>query len=599
MNIRQTVLQGGVLSVLILVAACSNQKLADQKYGARFNDAAQLSDQQFGEPATIRKTNRHLLGDNYTDTAHGDPLPNRVEGPSGFVLTGQATGQLTLQQLQRKVEKYAGITVIIEPSKTPDAGGNASATINGAPVSMKPDGNAVSLKDEGIKTINKLVADSQITMGHADPAMSNRIAEYSGPLSAFLDQNIPKYGTDWDVHGQIIYFGKDIIRSYEVVDMPSATSMSAGLTAALSSASSATASGGATTASGGGSTPGGTSGTGSPGASGGQSSSTTTSINSWKELLATLAGFTGSTGDVFAEPSNGQVTIKCSRYCQGQVKTYISDHNKTAGRSILVTVAIMSVQKTGADDYGFSPTVLYDNLPKGYTISILGQANAATSSTGTTTGATSGSISAGVLNPPANTTAAKFNGTSLALQALSSDEEITGLYHKYALIANNRPYSMRNALDYSYVQSVTTGVGATLATSSAQITTQVVGDQLQIIPRIQGDGTIRLQLAVSRTAIQSINTVVISGTSTTIPQITDNSATPQEFTIRDGATLILADVSDDTSNRITSGTGPTWNWLLGGSANANNNRDKTILIVTAREWHPGDEGPEIPRMTAR
>ena len=363
--------------------------------------------------------------------------------------------------------------------------------------------------------------------------------------------------------------------------MPSNTTLTAGLSASAAPVSGANGSSPVGPAAS--PTAGGASGAAS---TGGQNTSTTTSIDSWKELVSTLAAYAGGSKNVFPEPSNGRVTVKCARYCQGRVATYIDEHNKTAGRSVLITVAILNVQKTGSDDYGFSPTVLYQNLPTGYTLSALGQAGAVNTALGS-------AITGGVLNPPAGSTAAKFNGTSIAVQAISQDEEITGGFQKFGFVGNNRPFSIRNALDYGYVQSVVTSNSTTLATSALQVTTLVIGDQLQIIPRIQNDGYIRLQLALSRTALQSTDTVTVQGTQTTIPQVADNSSSPQEFTLRDGATLILSDISDDSSNRTRSGAGSLTNWLLGGQANASNSRDKTIIIVTAREWHPGDEGPAI------
>jgi hypothetical protein len=65
------------------------------------------------------------------------------------------------------------------------------------------------------------------------------------------------------------------------------------------------------------------------------------------------------------------------------------------------------------------------------------------------------------------------------------------------------------------------------------------------------------------------------------------------MTIRDGATLVLSDIADDSSDLQRSGAGSVYNWLLGGQSNASNAHDKTILVITAREWHPGDEGPQL------
>ena len=562
---------------LALLSACTNDEVAGGKYAERAKTSDHLNAElnamnDVGAPATIKPTSRIYLGDNRILVAHGDPLPARVEGPRGFVLSAPSNGvSLSLQALAGKIAKATGLAIVVEDSA------RVEDTILPPP--------AISKSDDAVRSINSLIVGAK---DGAPRQLTANFASFAGPLSDFLEESAAKFGTDWDVHDHVIYLGRDIIRSYEVVDFPSSTTLSAGLTG---SSSTATSTQGAASPSLGGGANG--SAIGSP-ASGGQNSVTTTNLNSWKELLASLSAYTGARSPedagkaIFPEPSNGRVTVKCSRYCQGLVARTIRDHNEEAGRSVLVTVAILNVQKNGSDDYGFSPSILYNNLPTGYSLSTLGQTSAVTAAQG-------GTITGAVVNPPSGSIAAKFNGTSIAVQAISQVSEITGGFQKYALIGNNRAFSIRNALDYGYVQSQTTQLNANISSTGLNVATQVIGDQLQILPRIQHNSYIRMQIAVSRTAIQSTSTVSLNGTATTIPQITDNSYSPQEFTLRDGATLILTDISDDSSSRVRSGAGSLWNWLLGGSAIASNTGDKTIIIVTAREWHAADEGSEYLR----
>ncbi|HEV2651665.1 MAG TPA: hypothetical protein VGU69_10435 [Rhizomicrobium sp.] len=558
-----------LIATATLLAGCSNDQQAAKKFvdtSSKIATASATTDDGTPKRVPIKKTNRVLLGDNYLATEHGDPLPERVEGANGFVLSNMpAHGQLTLAELALRISKYTGLTVLVaDPDKSAEKAKDSAKT---------------TASDSTVQTITDLVgADPE----RADTVASAEVRDYSGPLSAFLNQQLPRYNQDWDVHGQVIYFGRELWRTYAIVDMPSSTTLSAGLNGGGSSSSSpsAGATPGTASATAGASTAG-TSGSGG-GGTGGQSTSTTTTIDGWTELLGTLAAYTHSADKVVPERSNGQVTVTCPRYCQGLAKAFVDSHNKTAGRQVMITLAVLKIQKTGSDDYGFDPTLIYKNLPTGYSLSVLGQATSVASSAGSVTGS--------IINPPAGSTAAKFDGTALAVQALTKDEEVTGNTSKYGIIANNRPWSVRNALDYGYVQNLVTSVSTSLSNSAAQVTTQVIGDQLQVVPRIQQDGFIRLQLALSQTAIQSKDVVTIGNTQTTIPQILDNSSSPMEFTIRNGATLVLSDIADDTADRVRSGAGSIFNWLTGGQATATNDRQKTIIIVTAREWHPGDPG---------
>jgi hypothetical protein len=420
-----------------------------------------------------------------------------------------------------------------------------------------------------------------------------KISPYSGPLSGFLDLYAPDYGVDYDIRGDVVYLGKQITRQYKIVDFKSTTNISAGLSSASSGGS---GSGGQAGSSGTTTSQQGTgqqSGTGSDsGSGGGQTSTTKTSMDSVKELLDTVKGIAAG-GDVWPEASNGWVTVRCSLYCHGQLKAYIDNHNKSVGRTVLVTLAILTTQRNGADDYGFSPTLLYKNLPTGYGVSVLGQALSAAppSAPGTSAYGSFGTITGAVVNAPAGSSAAKFNGTDIALQALSTNQTGTSIYHKYLFIGNNKPFSLRNALDYQYFTQIGSNVGTTLAQTTTQITTSVIGDQIQIIPRIQNDGYIRLSLTVSRTSIQSFSQATVDGVTDNVPQVQDDSGTPQEFSIPDGSTVILSDVTSDTTSNAQSGSGAMWNWVLGGSAQASNSKQKALIIITAREWHASDEMP--------
>jgi type IVB pilus formation R64 PilN family outer membrane protein len=552
------------LAVAICLTACSQQQEADKKYDARTVLADQLSAAREAASdsavsAPIRRSNRHVLGDNQAPSLHGDPLPDLLQGEQGFVLSSGRP--LTAGDLARLIHQRTGLPVIID---------DLSAT------GTAPHPQPVAA-DNSTQTINKLLgASGQI------PARGAAVS-YAGPLADFLDRELPAFGLDWEFHGGTLYWGHEVVRSYPIVDMNSTTSLSAGLSGA-SSASGQTAgqtptSGGATTA-----TSAGATGGGGSGASGGQTSQTQTKFDPWGELLKSLQAFTGGAQDkIFSEPSNGLIRVRCSIYCQGLVSRAIDEHNRTAGRSVLLQVAILTVQRTGSDDYGFNPTILYNNLPTGASLSLLGQATAVATANGS-------AVTAGVVNAPAGVSSAKFNGTQIAVQAISTNQTVSGLSAKFGVVANNRPLSLRDALDFTFVSSASTSLNTTTSLSEAQLQTVVIGDQLQLIPRLQNDGYIRLQITLSRTSLQSTSTQSLgNGITSTIPQIQEDSSSPTEFPMRDGSTLILSDVSTDTSSNQLSGAGSPYNWLLGGSANITNSKTKIILIVTAREWRPGDD----------
>jgi len=557
----------------LLISACANQALVDKKNAetAQAADAATAHETR----APIRPNHVVFLGKTHIDSEHGDLVPERFEGSQGFVWSPAQGDRFTLAQVAARITKFTGLGVNIEEGAAPPAAGAAAtpaASTSGSAHAGASD--AEVQRDPSIETINDLIRDTPASPGGSKPSLlqGEHIEPYAGPLSGFLGMAATLYGRDWELHGRIVYFPKYLTRIYQVDDLNSDTTTSAGLTGLGSSSGSTTGSSGSTTS--------GPSSTG--GSSSGQNANTTTSIKPWDELIKTVQMFAGEK-NVIPAPASHEISVRCPRLCQEQVKQYIRDHNREVSRTIHLVVAIRAISDTGQDEYGFNPTLAYQNA--GFTLALNPQASQLSSSP------TPGSIVTSILNPPAGSTASHYSGSSLSLQALSQLEKQTTGITKEAYVGNNRPFALRNALDFSYVGQSSTSTSSALATSTSSLTTVIIGDQLQILPHLTNDGHIRLSLALSQTAQDGpLQTADLgNGATTQFPQITDNATAPVEFTMRDGQTIILTDVSSRTSSDAQSGSCGVACWLLGGSVNANNTTTRTILIITAEETHPGDE----------
>jgi hypothetical protein len=560
-------------SIALLLAACSNQQLADKANTATAKDLATATAPDSRQP--IRPTKTVYLGKTHVDSDHGDALPERFEVPDGFCWackTASPPGErLTLAQAAARITRYTGLGVNIDDgsvvSTTPAPGASPAPTSH-------PSAAATS-HDPSIDTINELIRDVPRSDA-AQPEPTERLDPYTGPLSGFLNLVATLFGRDWELHGHTIYFPKYLTRHYQIDDFNSEATVSAGLNG-LSSSGGVTSSSGTSS---GNSTPSGTPSTGG-GSSSGQNSSISTNVKPWDEVIKTVQMLAGEKA-VTASPASHDIAVRCPRLCQEQVKSYLRDHNRQAQRTIHLVVAIRSLSDTGSDEYGFNPTVAFQKA--GFSVALNPQGSQLP------TTSTPGSIITSILNPPVGSTASQFSGTSLSLQALSEiDKNTTGIT-KETIIGNDRVFALRNALDFSFVGQATTNTSSALATATSSLTTLIIGDQLQVLSHLTNDGHIRISLALSQTAQQGnlVTADLGNGATTTFPQVSDNATAPVEFTIRDGQTLILSDVSNRTSDHSTSGSCGVYCWLLGGSDAATNSKTRTLMVVTAEEIHTGD-----------
>jgi type IVB pilus formation R64 PilN family outer membrane protein len=551
----------------LLITACSNQGLADRTNAAAEKTTIVATEHESRPP--IRPTHAVFLGRTHVDTEHGDPIADRFDGPQGFVWSPPPNERLTLTQIAARITKFTGFGVNIEDGSVVST---ASLTTPSPTAPRIGPSGPQAQGDPAIETINDLIHDSSSAPGAKALPQSEHIEPYSGSLSGFLDTVATLFGRDWELHGHTVYFPKYLTRIYQIDDLNSDTTASAGLTG-LSASSGSTGSGST------GSSASGTTGSGG-GTSSGQNSNTTTIIKPWDEIIKTAQMLAGDK-NVTPAPASHEISVRCPRLCQEQVKQYVRDHNREVSRTVHLVVAIRTLSTTSSDEYGFSPTLAYQNL--GFTLAVQPQGSQLPTTN------TPGSIVSSILNPPGGTS--KFSGTSLSLQALSLIDKSTTGITKEALVSNNRPFALRNALDFSFVgQSSTTSTSA-LATATSSLTTLIIGDQLQILPHLTNDGHIRISLALSQTAQQGnlVTAQLGGGAEATFPQVTDNATAPMEFTMRDGQTIILTDVSSRTSDHGTSGSCGVYCWLLGGSDQASNSNSRTILIITAEETHTGDE----------
>lgn len=509
----------------------------------------------------VRKGAMPYLGHARVDDAHGDPLPNRVEGTDGFSIT---EGTRSLQALASAITVGLGIPVVIS---------NASPTTKPGAAPSQP-GRASD--DNPAEEINKLLRTTQDLA--PSPARPHITVEklYLGPLSRFLTAHLPQADLDWEYRDGTIYFTHEFTRSYRISDFPSSTTISAALSGATTGAGSTGSIGstGAAPGVGGAAVTGGTGGQGT-----GQNSTTTSKIDSWADLTEALKAI-AQDGKVVPDKADQKIVVTCPRHCHADVKAYIDEHNRDVTRLVYVSVAIVSIGSTGSDSYGFDPTLLYNNLPHGYSLSVLGQ-----TALPTTTGA--GSLTGAILNPPTGSTAARFSGTSLAIQALTESGSNSLRFARQGVTGDNRVISLRDGIDYPYLINSGTAISTAAATSSSTVAILPIGNQVQVLPHLTSDGMIRLQVAVTRTTLVALIPFDLGGGATnSVPETSDNSNSTLEFSIRDGATLILADASDSSGNQANGGAGSIYNWLLGGTANANTSSDRTVMLLTAREWRP-------------
>jgi type IVB pilus formation R64 PilN family outer membrane protein len=383
-----------------------------------------------------------------------------------------------------------------------------------------------------------------------------------GSLKGLLDVGATRFGVSWRyANGTIEFFHTDT-RTFQISALPGDAALNAGVgdssASGIDSTVQASPTGGSTTAG-----SGGTSGSGS------QNAQVKTELSVFSGLNKTIESMLSTYGSVVSSPATGTVTVSDTPEILTRVEKYIERENKMLSRQVVVNVTVLSVSMSDADNYGVNWNLVYGDLFHKFGIQNM---------IGTPTDGSS-SFSAAILG----TSSSKFAGSSLMINALSSQGKVRKETSASVATLNNQPVPVQVARQTAYLKSSETTVTANVGTTTT-LTPGVVtsGFTMTILPNVMDNGSVMLQFSTSISSLRSISTVSSNGTSgSTIqtPEI-DTRNFLQRVAMKSGQTLVISGFEQIEGNLNKQGVGTPSNFVLGGGSASSSTREVIVILIT-------------------
>ena len=396
---------------------------------------------------------------------------------------------------------------------------------------------------------------------------------YTGKLSGLLNYASNRYGVWWRYKSGIITFYTKETRVFNIYALPTETSISASLS-------------GATMGEGGGSS----------------SSSLSSSANLalWDNIEQGLEQVVGENGKLSFSRVAGTVTVTGSPFVIREAADWIAKFNEKLSRQVAISVKVLSVSVSNADNYGLDLTGIFTNktIQANYTSPFtIGATGAA--------GAAAGMLSMTLLKP-----SSKWKDSNAVIQAFSSQGKTSLVTSASVTTLNNKVAPIQITTQQNYVKETnvsTSGTGSDRSVDTDMETdTLNYGFMLEVLPRILDHGRLIVLFSMNLTDLLSLETFSSDGSSsedgeeasdssdssdtesesgdkeTTVVQLPkmQTRGFVQEIAMRSGSTLVLTGFEQVKNNITTGGIGKAKMGLLGGQAYSDNTRDVMVILLT-------------------
>ncbi|QCO00144.1 hypothetical protein D3093_33360 (plasmid) [Azospirillum argentinense] len=524
----------------------------------------------------LRESRGAYGGSIFTPSVHGDPLPARLEGPTGFGFSSQVG--MTVHELAAAFTAETGVPVRVrDAALTPAPGAAGTPSGNPGPnaeiAALIANSNANLLPGLGAAAAAPATG-AGASLRSGQPTM---VFDFpAGPFSRALSTLAGRFGMEWEYRGGAVELFRYVTRSFQIAALPTTN------TYTVSSGGSGGGGGGENRQAGG--------DTGSSASTGlSQEATSSVQLKFWDELRETLSTVAGTDSRIATSPSTGTVTVTATPGAMRSVSRFIAETNRRLSRTVAITVQVLSVRLEDSDAYGLDLDLLFR------------QADLNLRFTGPPSGLGTGTGSAtiGIIDSAGS----NFRGSSLAVQALTGTQRAVVDSGESVTTSNNRLATKRVVLRNDYVRSagsaVTSGGGAE---TDIRTVTRETGFIATFLPRIQEDGKILLQYGISLSDPSIFEPFETGGVTVQLERGSASEAS-NEIALPSGATLV---VSSFASNRTTSdarGTGNPYNLLLGGGISGGVERRQVIVLITPVELADGlraDDGtgkwalPDMP-----
>lgn len=302
---------------------------------------------------------------------------------------------------------------------------------------------------------------------------------------------------------------------------------------------------------------------------GGSNTQTQTQINVFDAVAAGVQGLLSADGKSSVGREFSSVTVTDTPEVIRKVEKYIADVNRTLTQEVVMDVTVLSVQLSNEDERGIDWNLVYES----------GQSTSfgLTSSGGLPSPV--GSLTGAILNT-ASGTAGKYAGSSIVVQNLARQGDVSVVTTATLRTLNNRPVPMAIGDRITYIASSSTTIGDGSTTGALNTEELSVGFALNVNPHVLDDAeTILMQLGVNISQLNELRTITQGTSLIQAPDVSSRDFL-QSVSIKSGETLVMAGferMTDDLERRAM-GSGPKW-WPFGGGRAAGKKREIIVIVI--------------------
>jgi len=305
----------------------------------------------------------------------------------------------------------------------------------------------------------------------------------------------------------------------------------------------------------------------------------------WQNIQEAVKSMLSKSGRLSVSPSTSSLTVTDKPSVLLRVDRYIKNQNEIMKRQVQIDVQVLNVDVDAADNYGINWTLALQGANAKFMIN--GQAVNQGSD------ATTKIIKSNVFVPTTTTQSftlgvpdnaiSDIKGSELIINALSNIAKTSLVTSAAVTTLSNQPVPVQFVDQQSYlasVQNTISGQGGFSQTTltPGQVTT---GFSLNVLPVIQSDNKVLLQLSLNISALKKISQYTSNGSSVQLPETLQRNLM-QKAVIRSGDTFVVTGFDSDSQSINNTGVGGPYNWLLGGGVSANKVRTKMVILVTPR-----------------
>lgn len=460
---------------------------------------------------------------------------------------------MTLQSFAQTITRSCNVRVQV----TSDVYDNSKAS-NSAIPTFQPV-NAMN----GIFPVS--ASGSQAPMSTAGKSTFLSGIKWEGKLSGLLDVATTQLGLSWRYtsdNNTVSIYSLDT-KTFSIYAFADETDMQSMVKSGTTSSSGTSGSGNSS----GGSESGGVSG------DSGSSQSTSVSLKTSiiKDMENAIKAMLTPIGKMSLASSTGTVTVTDRPEVLTSIGRYLDAENKKLTQQILLNVKVFAVTLTDKDSAGIDWNLAYKAA--GATTGL----KLSSSFSGIDSSAVTGNV--GVLD-------GEFAGSTAIIKALSQQGKVSVVTSPSVTTLNLQPVPVQVARQTGYIASISTtntaNIGSATSITPGMVTT---GFNMDLLPSVMPNKELLLKYSINISSLIRIRPVSSGGADDAsashieVPEL-DNRIFSQKVRLKSGSTLILSGFDQTSENANKSGTGASWNMMMGGGATRDTTRDVIVVMIT-------------------